>query len=81
MSKDDGGPAFSLMHPTQPEFSNSGMSLRDWFAGQVIVGLHCSPDVLRALNKAATKNAMKFQDIAAAHAYSIADAMLEARKR
>lgn len=78
----DGGPAFPLpMVETKEsgiidagEYSggeNSGMSLRDWFAGQMLVGLigrHSS------LNGDAHKSLT-------AMAYQIADAMLVAREK
>jgi hypothetical protein len=32
----DGGPAFPPVH--DPDFHASGMSLRDWFAGQYLMG-------------------------------------------
>ena len=41
-SIDDGGPAFPgcLMVPEgQYGYSNAGMSLRDWYAGQALIGL------------------------------------------
>lgn len=36
MAKDDGGPAFPRSVVTQ---DSKGVSLRDWFAGQALVGL------------------------------------------
>ncbi len=64
-TKDDGGPAF----PAQwDDKDNEGMTLRDWFAGQVIAsvkGWH--PADRRGKSSAVI-------------AYEIADAMLEARK-
>ena len=49
----------------------SGMDLRDWFAGQALTGLLASPDA--HLNAGTDK-------VAAENAYQIADAMMEARK-
>ncbi|MDX0180881.1 hypothetical protein GOC16_08455 [Sinorhizobium meliloti] len=65
MSKNNGGPAFPVMW----EFAENetGMSLRDWFAGQALAGLYASHD-------GSTRENM------AAEAYDIADAMIEARK-
>ena len=37
--KQDGGAAFPLMVPTEFQFANPGMSLRDYFAGQSLAGL------------------------------------------
>jgi len=74
----DGGPAFPIPNATDldgyvyaPEAS--GMSLRDWFAGQVLAGVavrtweqsHTQDQIIPAWAKAA---------------YLTADAMLEARK-
>ena len=72
---DDGGPAFPHMKRPRPDlgtgvtetFTDGGMSLRDWFAGQA----------LRA--RYGNGSAMTAED--AAHlAYQLADAMLEARR-
>lgn len=66
----EGGPAF----PTDGEYRGyvSGMSLRDWFAGQALSGYlaaHADPEVyLPSAVKAAT------------WAYQYADAMLAARE-
>jgi len=68
MSKDTSGPAFPLQPASMPETHQSGMTLRDWFAGQVIAsvkGWHPADRVGKS---------------AAVIAYEIADAMLEARK-
>lgn len=65
-TKDDGGPAFPIETTATPYAP--GMSLRDWFAGQVIAsvkGWH--PADRRGKSSAVI-------------AYEIADAMLEARK-
>lgn len=37
MSKDEGGPAFPVNW--LKDVGDSGMSLRDWFAGQALMGL------------------------------------------
>lgn len=64
--KDDGGPAF----PTGSIGSHIGMSLRDWFAGQVLNGVisegKLHPDTMES-------------EIAQS-CYEVADAMLEAQK-
>jgi hypothetical protein len=74
---DDGGPAFarpasedrqSTLHDGNVvEESQEDMSLRDWFAGHAALGL-----MLRSPNLVARQ--------VAAEAYSLADAMLMARK-
>lgn len=71
---DDGGPAFPtvpLNHGYDPETagfgtgSQTGLSLRDWFAGQALTGLN---------------HELYDSDGAAFWAYDIADAMLQQRK-
>lgn len=66
--KNDGGPAFPPMH--NPETHESGMSLRDWFAGQALISLVAAS---LAEHGAGAK-------MVGTVAYQIADAMLEARK-
>lgn len=38
-NKQDGGPAYPLQPASMPEMHYLGMSLRDYFAGQALVGL------------------------------------------
>lgn len=54
----------------------AGMTLRDWFAGQVIAAIFSSP----GLNPAAKEAGITPTRCAAVSAYQLADAMLEARK-
>ena len=67
----DGGPAFpfAATDPSNVAMQATGMSLRDWFAGQAIAGA-CSP--------APEGWSISPQDHAA-WSYQIADAMLAAR--
>ena len=69
----DGGPAFPWPHTQYPngevEWGLPGMTLRDWFAGQALAGLMAAPECA----------AMGQEDIAHS-AWSMADAMLAARK-
>jgi hypothetical protein len=70
----DGGPAFPVLRETEnpniPLFmASSGMTLRDWFAGQAL-----------ASNNISEHNQIDWADRVAAQAYLIADAMLAARK-
>lgn len=74
MDKDDGGPAFpraATPHQTSGVIHGprDGMSLRDYFAGQALVGLSANP-VWSDASWERTAEA----------AYEAADAMLEARK-
>ena len=62
---DDGGPAFPMAHLLGPP--DKGMSLRDWFAGQALMGF---------LANQTTKGDA---DAYACDAYKAADAMLAAR--
>ncbi len=71
-TKDDGGPAW----PWYPDLSNgdivqpaySGMTLRDWFAGQALAGLLAAADLGNSPH-----------DLSCA-CFSVADAMLAARQ-
>lgn len=74
---DNGGPAFprsfSEDHArTEMEYAAPGMSLRDWFAGQIITGILLSPGQNGA-------EAQKRADVAAAWAYELADEMIKKR--
>ena len=60
----DGGPAFPMS-----EGDWSGMSLRDWFAGQALAGLMASPNGPRLVKEAVDAS------------YHAADTMLRARER
>ena len=69
MSINDGGPAFPV---NGPNGDHPGMSLRDWFAGQVLNG------VVSAFDQ---RPDAYFDDQRAARlAYQTADAMLKARE-
>ena len=73
--KSDGGPAFPYDHLHRPragEFSR-GMSLRDWFAGQAMVGLMSDPGLRPS-------NTDEFEHMAT-RLYQVADAMLNERKK
>lgn len=69
MSKEDnGGPAFPPVH--DPKNHPSGMTLRDWFAGQALIHI-----------QAADKDGIMGPEITAFACYRLADAMIEARKK
>ena len=69
----NGGPAF----PTCDHAD--GMSLRDYFAGQALLGLCGNPDYVKTVKEFTKNDARAGQAMAARSAYRIADAMLTAR--
>lgn len=71
MDKDDGGPAYPVSLGDQHDqyFASQGMSLRDYFAGQALVGVLASRDPDRR----------PWASMDATYAYELADAMLLAR--
>ena len=84
MAKDDGGSAFPTDYKMDcPECktsvigttSHSGMSLRDWFAGQAIVGLLTTCANPRVKEESIT------DELVATTAYELADAMLKEREK
>ena len=71
--KNDGGPAFPIYQPDMNVGNDAGpgMSLRDWFAGQAMVGLMSDPGLRPS-------NLDEFEHMAT-RLYQVADAMLKAR--
>ena len=75
---DDGGPAFPSDTPIEFYESGetkrraSGMTLRDWFAGQALAGILANSDFIRATKE----SGMSMSE----NAYAYADAMLKARE-
>lgn len=72
MSTFDGGPAFPV--DERVLYDSSGMTLRDWFAGQAIVALFAA-----TAHPQHPGIGSKDYDGAGMEAYRIADAMLKAR--
>lgn len=67
----DGGPAFPFVEPVTECSVSTGMTLRDWFAGQAVSGLLACPKIdPKAMPK----------DYAKA-AYGVAEAMLAERAK
>jgi hypothetical protein len=66
MSKNDGGPAFPVGSETHPV--DQGMSLRDYFAGQALIGMLAAKGIY-------------YDEVAVKNAYRYADAMLAERER
>ncbi len=89
----EGGPAFPVAdshHPNgQVQYGHNGMTLRDYFAGQALVGL-CGRDLQGAgesnrnlnnhINHAHVRDARNSVSFNARLAYETADAMLAARE-
>ena len=73
---DNGGPAFPT-GLTPGHYSQEGMSLRDWFAGQAVAGM--AGITTRAMHDEGY-SVSEVKAAIARQAYGIADAMLEARK-
>ncbi len=81
-NKDDGGAAFPIPrnHSSGDAIyaPGDGMSLRDYFAAAVLASYDAIS--LRAILEQSQAEKVRPQQIIAAFAYSVADAMLEARK-
>jgi len=83
--KQDGGPAF----PSSNDITvgnahtnvHSGMTLRDWFAGQALAGMWSNNDHLCIVKENASKAGHSFDERLSQNAYAIADAMIAERKR
>jgi hypothetical protein len=74
-TQDDGGPAFPVAFDVNPDGNQSGMRLRDWFAGMALQGQLSCGETCAALSKA---NVTGLE--VARSCYDWADAMLAARK-
>lgn len=55
-------------------FVSTGMTLRDWFAGQAIMGLCACPSFSIPMES-------DWREFLSVEAYKVADAMMEARKK
>ncbi len=77
---ENGGPAFPVVevHPVHGSRVDMGMSLRDYFAGQAIIGLVGHGNNVESCNYDPTAT---IADVVAGHAYFIADSMLKARQK
>jgi hypothetical protein len=89
---DDGGPAFPFTPNEQTILPNgtwnqtyepgeSGMSLRDWFAGMALQGIVGSTVYVTAIVTAEDADPPKILQSFAANAYDIADAMIAERNK
>ncbi len=88
----DGGPAFPQPnHIVDHEahgrtearqwMQDSGMSLRDWFAGQALAGMSSSDELWVQMREAGKTQGLKTVEAFAGAAYEFADAMLVAREK
>lgn len=79
--KPNNPPAFPHLQPHDPQvaYCASGMTLRDWFAGQALG--QAVRDVFRDDMVMATTTPSKLPAIIAKASYQIADAMLAERNR
>jgi hypothetical protein len=82
MSKQyDGGQAFPCAaNEPQGWYATKGMTLRDWFAGQALVGL-LSGEIAKSLAEYSELNGGDLPDNAANYSFIIADAMMKAREQ
>ena len=71
--REDGGQAFPSEGEGHgsPKYHSPGMSLRDWFAGQALVGLLSGPD----------NDWTNPHEVFANEAYKLADVMMKERKK
>lgn len=74
----DGGPAFPRTGADGHTSPQSGMTLRDWFAGQALAGTDISRVMEEALYDGATPD--EFARVLTGAAYKMADAMIAARE-
>ena len=75
---DNSGPAFPpaiVQHEYGTVQGPAGMSLRDWFAGQALVGFTAHPDC-----GSVGEGFEETTECCVREAYALADAMLKARK-
>lgn len=85
MSKTDGGPAFPLPSTMTPTCAR-GMPLRDYFAGQALIGLLSGPWRVNTEKEGFLGFGMKApapgesSELLAKIAYKLADAMIEAKE-
>ncbi len=80
----DGGPAFPTDSEHQPAghvLHTEGMSLRDYFAGQIVVAAIATPVLYEEIIRAASKTGVTSEALIARLAYGRADAMLAEREK
>ncbi len=82
----NGGPAFPREYSDctscgRVALGVSGMSLRDWFAGQALTCLMSSESWARGLDNECSAQGVPFKVGLAQHVYQMADAMLAERAK
>lgn len=83
-TKNDGGPAFApngAPDPKDPMKATYGMTLRDWFAGQALVGLLSDSRTQGIVSGLANKESANPLSYMAKSAYEFADAMIVERSK
>lgn len=81
MNNKDGGPAFPCLNVFTDRDgdissnNDSGMTLRDWFAGQALAGGSINLMIERSVNR------NFWNELAAQSAYELADAMIKEREK
>lgn len=85
-SINDGGPAFPCnFNMSTFEHEIKGMTLRDWFAGQALVGVSSVPAfhtiIIEAQIKRPGREKATVGECVAYYCYDLADAMLKARNK
>jgi len=84
MSKSDGGPAFPVPDSHYPngqvQYGANGMTLRDYFAGQVLVGMFAADSVHKEVT-VSKWSGPEFATKVADACYRVADAMLKEREK
>ena len=78
-----GGPAFPSSSELGEGITSSfmGMTLRDYFAGQAIIGIMSDEGILDGFKENSKRNGTLFTWELSVGAYEIADKMLEARNK
>jgi len=73
--KPENPPAYPFVLPTKYRIAEAGMTLRDWFAGQALVGIVTAADDIPGFSTEMMEQAM------ARVAYRLADALLAERAK
>lgn len=80
----DGGPAFPMPNFTDrgehTHWGDRGMTLRDWFAGQALIGVLSNHSLLLKIDVGAGAS-VSTREAAAIYAYGLADSMLTERNK